>query len=887
MSSNVVRVKPLHYIHVLDTNTNVTRVLTGPRTYTREEHEIVSLEPTRMIMIAPRSYCRISNPAVRDKDGGEVQLDDNGIVQLRHGDMEMRFEQEPFPLYPGEALLGKVEPLEVVEANVALHLKAVRDFHDDVAGCDRGAGDEWLFCGPATYIPRVEVERLSEVKATIVRENVALKLLALREMVDAGSVARKAGEEWLHRTTGAYLPGVNERIVQKVAATVLTEKKALHLRATRTFVDVFGRERKAGEEWLVTIDDAETHIPDVYEEKVREVQAVTLTNRQYCTVLDPVGDDGKPQLGRREVRAGEATFFLQPGERLERGLEDVYVLGEDEALLLRARAAFKDRDSVARVAGTRWMIGGPCDYVPHACVEVVERRQSIPLDENEGIYVRDNNTGAVRMVHGEAYMLLPHESLWEKVLPEAVEDLLRKGVIRDAPGRAAAQFSESRDRTRVVTYRAPHNSAVQVHDYKAQKTRVVFGPELVMLGPDEHFTMLSLSGGRPKISDQIPSLTLLLGPDFMTDQIVVETSDHARLRLQLAYNWHFEVDKDNADDAAKIFAVPDFVGDCCKAIASRVRGAVAQINFERFHQNAAAILSDAVFGSGGAAKSGDDVKKDDDNDDESSSGGAAASSSQARPNRLIFSANNLVVSNIDIQEVEPVDPRTRESLQQSVQVAIEIATKSQEAKARRDAERKEQMARGQLERQMIVAETEAEDARKGLIELKAKALEIQHAGEATAQANANAASVKIKATAAVRQAELSAETLKITAAAELQDLVLKHTATAEQQSAIVDMEVDRAERLATIEADKFREIVEAIGPDTIKQIARAGPELQAKLLGGLGLKSLVISDGNNPISFLKTARGLLSTPADSAQIDEHNQFERSFNLTGLDSDVDD
>jgi len=67
--------------------------------------------------------------------------------------------------------------------------------------------------------------------------------------------------------------------------------------------------------------------------------------------------------------------------------------------------------------------------------------------------------------------------------------------------------------------------------------RVVFGPELVMLGPDEQFTQLSLSGGKPKKPNQIRSLCLLLGPDFCTDVIVVETSDHARLQLQLSYNW--------------------------------------------------------------------------------------------------------------------------------------------------------------------------------------------------------------------------------------------------------------------------------------------------------------------------------------------------------------
>ena len=37
-------------------------------------------------------------------------------------------------------------------------------------------------------------------------------------------------------------------------------------------------------------------------------------------------------------------------------------------------------------------------------------------------------------------------------------------------------------------------------------------------------------------------------------------------------------------EAFKIFSVPDFVGDACKAIASRVRGAVAGVQFDDFHK---------------------------------------------------------------------------------------------------------------------------------------------------------------------------------------------------------------------------------------------------------------------------------------------------------------
>ncbi len=62
--------------------------------------------------------------------------------------------------------------------------------------------------------------------------------------------------------------------------------------------------------------------------------------------------------------------------------------------------------------------------------------------------------------------------------------------------------------------------------------------------------------------------------------------------------------------------------------------------------------------------------------------------------RFCFLQNSLVITSIDIQSVEPVDQRTRDSLQKSVQLAIEITTNSQEAAARHEAERLEQEAKG-------------------------------------------------------------------------------------------------------------------------------------------------------------------------------------------------
>jgi len=820
---SVIRIKPYFYIHVLDNNSNTTRVETGPQTFTLQDHQKVVAGPEAMIMVPPRHYCIIANPVSRNEKG-EIQRDSNGGIRLRHGDEEIRFEQEPFALHPGEKLVGKVTPLQVVAPDNALRLRCIRDFTDDDK--TRKAGDEWLFEGPGTYIPRIEVQVAELVRAVIVKPNQALKLRARKETVDRAGKKRQAGEEWLHRKAGAYLPGVDEEVLETVNAFILTDKKAIHLRATRTFEDTFEKNRKAGEEWIVTLEDAETHIPDVYEQVVGEVKITTLTNRQYCVVMDP-WVKGRQLFGQKELRKGDASFFLKPGERLENGIQNVYVLTEDEALLLRAKENYSDEtEKKQRNAGDKWMIYGPTDFFPPVEVEIIQKRTAIPLDENEGIYVRDIRTGKVRAVLGQTYMLKPNEELWKKELPKVVEDLLEKD-------RSDEEKTGERDKTKIIQYRAPHNSAVQIYDFKEKKARVVFGPELVLLGPDEHFTVITLSGDQPKKPNVITSLALLLGPDFMTDVVVVETADHARLSIKLSYNWHFEIDKANPVHTAKLFSVPDFVGDACKAIASRVRGAVAGVSFDAFHKNSAKVISSSVFGADESGK----IK-----------------------NRLFFPANNLVMTNIDIQSVEPVDQRTRESLQKSVQLAIEITTKSQEASARHESSRLEQEAMGRLERQKITDQAEAEKARRELITLQSQSAAIESTGQATAEAKARAESAQIEGQAAVTQAQLSANAAKIKSEAEIENLRSKQIAEISHQKSINSLEISKAKELSGIESAKFKSTVDAIGADTIEAIASAGPALQAKLLQGLGLQSFLITDGNNPINLFQTASGLISPP---------------------------
>ncbi|XP_063211456.1 LOW QUALITY PROTEIN: major vault protein [Chroicocephalus ridibundus] len=838
MEDPVIRIPPYHYVHVLDLNSNVTRVEVGPHTYIRQDHERVVFAPRRMVMVPPRHYCVVLNPVVRGPTGA-VMLDGAGQARLRHADLDIRLVQEPFPLYPGEEIKQDITPLQMVLADTALRLRALLDFTDE-DGKKFVAGDEWLFEGPNTYIPRKEVEVAETLQATVIGHNQAIRLRARKECLDRNGTRRVTGEEWLVKQVGAYLPGVYEEVVDVVDAYILTDKKALHLRATRTFEDEEGRVRRTGEEWLVTQAESEAYIPEVFEEVVAEVAVTTLGPRQYCVVLDPVGPNGQPQLGQQLVVKGEKSFFLQPGERLQAGIQDVYVLSEDEGLLLQALQTIKDTNEegkeVTRRAGDRWLARGPLEYVPPAEVTVLERRRAVALADNEGIYVRDIRTGKVRVVMGQTYMLTESEELWEKELPPGVEALLAaaRGDIRGMDI-GVQSFSildagvPQRDCTRAITYQVPHNAAVQVYDYRERRARVVLGPELVVLGPGEQLTVLSLSAGRPKRPHARRSLCLRLGPDFCTDIVTIETADHARLQLQLAYNWHFEVPKD-PKELGRLFSVPDFVGDACKSLASRVRGAVAAVTFDDFHKNSNRLICSAVFGfdEGGRLRE-----------------------------QLRFAPNGLVVTSVDIQSVEPVDQRTRDALQRSVQLAIEIATNSQEAAARHEAERLAQEARGRLERQRLLDQAEAERARRELLELEALSAAVESAGAARAEAQARAEAARIEGEAAIQQAKLKAEAIAIETEAELSRQERLQAQEVRAQRARGEAEAARAQALADVEASRVREVAAALGPETIRDIARAGPELQVKLLQGLGLQSTLITDGNAPLNLFTTARGLL------------------------------
>jgi len=389
----VTRLPAMTYIHILDTNTQAIRLETGPKTFVCLSGHKVIFGPEKFVTVPPQQYVTVSNPVVVDKTGAVV-LDKNGQAILQHGDSEVRTERSPFPLYPGEKLDHAVRPLPTVPLNGALRMEATRDIVAADGKIVHKVGEEWLEIGPKVLIPHPGARMVSQVSNYLIAPNEALHIRAARDLVDVAGTKRIAGEEYLVRTVGSYLPILDEQVVAKVTATILTPKVALLAQAKLTFVDQFGVQRKIGEQWLVTNEKTESYIPGVEESIVQTVPITTLSSRQYCIVSHPVDPDtGLNQLGKQELRRGPQTFFLQPYEVITQGPFEVTVLQEDEAIELMACEKFEDvvapGKTITRHPGQTWRVVGPREYCTPLEVSLQRRLNAILRVPSLGIMVFD------------------------------------------------------------------------------------------------------------------------------------------------------------------------------------------------------------------------------------------------------------------------------------------------------------------------------------------------------------------------------------------------------------------------------------------------------------------------------------------------------------------
>ncbi|NOJ93255.1 hypothetical protein HMI51_09950 [Corallococcus coralloides] len=493
-----ISLKNREYAYIEDANRGVVLMEVGPRVLTLEAH-LTLVAKERMVEVGVGSWCVVRNPVVRVD--GQVALDDFGQARVAVGDREVRVGPKVFPLYPGEELEGDIVPEYVLGVSEALRLRALTAFTD-------------------THVP------------------------------DAPR-RREAGDEWLVRGPGRYVPGESVTVVSLEKARVLKET-------------------------------------------------------EYCVILNPVDRaTGRVQEGRRKVVSGPDVFFLEPGEALEGDVRRKHVLSELQGLKLQALDDLSENEGGeprARKAGDTWIVRGPRTYVPSEKVLIHREIAALSLGQGEGLYVRDLRSGKVSLVQGPCqFMPEAHQELHEKRLSPDAEALLGltpplpPAEAKDARAPRPMIATEKGDRTRAIVLRIEDNTAVLINDFETNHARVEFGPAKVMLRPYEDVTVLDLSGSTPKRPRQLKVLMLRLGPDFATDLFEVATRDHARLRIKLSYKWQFDVQGDPEKDKA-IFRVNDFIGYVCENLASRIRQVAAENEFETFHKNASVLIRRAIFG---------------------------------------------------------------------------------------------------------------------------------------------------------------------------------------------------------------------------------------------------------------------------------------------------
>jgi major vault protein len=346
-----------------------------------------------------------------------------------------------------------------------------------------------------------------------------------------------------------------------------------------------------------------------------------------------------------------------------------------------------------------------------------------------------------------------------------------------------------------------------------------------------------LSGGKPKVENAIKSFSLALGPDFMTDLVTVETSDHAILDIQLAYDWHFIYNKEDSNNKEnlKLFSIRDFVGNACKSISSRIRGAVSAKTYDEFHHCSAKIIKDAVFGVD--KKSGETRKK------------------------LFFDNNSLMITSCDIKSIRPVDADIEQKLKQNTFLSIKIKAEATELAFTSQQEMLEQQKKGELDIQEIEDNTEAEKLRKEYYTAVAELNSIASLGVSISRAKAETEKARIEGENNVAVSKIESDTLAILNNQEAEELRLEQKLKYDYESKESNVNSGEQQSLSKIEVEKIEKLMKAIGPKTLASIINAEPKMQQDLLKSLGLQGYLMTDGRNPINLFDTAQGLVHQQA--------------------------
>jgi major vault protein len=227
-------------------------------------------------------------------------------------------------------------------------------------------------------------------------------------------------------------------------------------------------------------------------------------------------------------------------------------------------------------------------------------------------------------------------------------------------------------------------------------------------------------------------------------------------------------------------------------------------------------------------------------------------------NSYTIPSNNLCILSVDVRKQNPTDKDIQNMLNKHTSIAIDVKAKASEAQYRHKRAIAEQESKGQLEKQRIEDLLRAQDSTLQLTKTQTESRRLLIESQKLNEVKAAMGSKLMVAQSKLDRAKKVAETINIESAAEIDQVTQEKQSIFDLQRDSDTVEVKRAEGLARIETEKFQELIRAIGRETIVALARAGPAQQAKLLGALGLKGYLVTDGKNPINLFNTANSMVA-----------------------------
>jgi major vault protein len=376
--------------------------------------------------------------------------------------------------------------------------------------------------------------------------------------------------------------------------------------------------------------------------------AVTLERLEYAILKDENGTKEYTHGPKVVFPKPTETFVTSPkGGYIFRALE----LSPISGIYVKVIAEYKDNegtpDEVVHPIGEEMFITGKDQmiYYPRPEHSIITydgktMHHAIAIPKGEGRYIMDRLTGEIKTVLGPT-MYLPDPrtevvvkrkltdsqcALWypgnSDVLnynrglnEKAVEKATAKGLTTDAmayatltscstlanfESNAAISRGTSYTKPRTITLDTKYEGVVSMDVWtgfavkitsKSGKSRVVCGPQTVLLDYDETLEVLSLSTGRPKNTDRLDKTVFLRHENNkISDLIEVETKDFVKARVKISYSVNFE--KDAID---RWFNVDNYVKYLCDRERVMIKNAVKNYNIDEFYQNYITIIHNAAL----------------------------------------------------------------------------------------------------------------------------------------------------------------------------------------------------------------------------------------------------------------------------------------------------